>query len=61
MTFTSGDPTDSVTVDINDDTIVEDNLEQFTASLTVNNAQNPGVSLEPSTATVTIDDNDGML
>ena len=59
LTFSSSQPTDSILIDIRDDTIVEANIEQFTASLTVNNALNPGVTLNPSTATVNINDNDG--
>ena len=59
LTFSSTQPTDSVTINIIDNTIVETNLEQFTARLSVNNALNPGVTLAPSTASVTIDDDDG--
>ena len=58
MTFSSDQTTNSVIVNINDDSIVE-NLEQFTATLTVNRALNPGVTLNPSMATVNINDNDG--
>ncbi|CAI8032796.1 hypothetical protein GBAR_LOCUS18523, partial [Geodia barretti] len=61
LTFSSSQPTDSVTITINDDTEVEDALERFTASLTIDSGLNLVVTLLPNTATVTIDDNDVVI
>ena len=58
LTFTRGSPSDSVTITIRDDTIVE-GLESFVARLSVNTVLYPGVRLAPDTADVHIRDNDG--
>ena len=58
LTFTRANPSDSVTITIQDDSTVED-LETFVASLFVDSALNPGVRLDPATANVNIRDNDG--
>ena len=58
LTFTRGNPIDSVTITIRDDTIVE-GLESFVARLSVNTVLYPGVRLAPDTADVHIRDNDG--
>ena len=58
LTFTRGRHSDSVTITIEDDTIVED-LESFVARLSVNTVLYPGVRLAPDTANVNIRDNDG--
>ena len=58
LTFTRGNPIDSVTITIRDDTIVE-GFESFVARLSVNTALYPGVRLAPDTANVSIRDDDG--
>ena len=58
LTFTRGRHSDSVTITIEDDSIVE-GLESFVARLSVNTVLYPGVRLAPDTADVHIRDNDG--
>ena len=58
LTFTRGSSSDSVTITIREDTIVE-GLESFVARLSVNTVLYPGVRLAPDTADVHIRDNDG--
>ena len=59
LTFTRTDTSETVTVTINDDNVVENLMESFTANLMVNAALNPGVSLDPESATINIMDDDG--
>ena len=58
LTFSRNIPTNSITISITDDMLVE-GPESFTAELSVNRALNPGVMLNPDTATVNIIDDDG--
>ena len=60
LTFSRANPTHTVTIDITDDRIVE-GPESFEAELSVNRALNPGVMLNPDTATVNIRDDDGKM
>ena len=58
ITFSDSNPTRVIPVIIVDDSDIEP-LERFTATLTVDRSQFPGVSLAPDLAEVEITDNDG--
>ena len=58
LTFRSRLPSMTVLVPINDDLLDEEDLERFTASLTLV-TDNPRVSIVPPMAEVLIVDNDG--
>ena len=62
LTFTpgNGQESQSVAIDILDDSYLETN-EEFTCTLTLAGTNDPSVQVHPALATVTIVDNDGEL
>ena len=60
FTFTATQTIQCTNIPITDDTLVEGHFhETFNITLTQTLPTDPGVQLAPSTATVSIDDNDG--
>ena len=60
FTFTAAQTTQCTNIPITDDMLIEGPVyETFNITLTHTLPNDPGVQLAPSTATVSIDDNDG--
>ena len=58
FTFTSGQTTQCTSIPINDDSLVEGDADE-TFTIQLSSPSDPGVSVSPAFATVSIDDNDG--
>ena len=62
FTFTAAQTTQCTNIPVTDDTLVEGHVDEtFDITLTQTLPTDPGVQLTPSTATVSIDDNDGKI